>query len=168
MKYQIIYDSKTGNTKKLAEHIYEYLEGNERDIKAVAEFDGTEEADIYFVGFCTNRNSCSMETADVLEMLDGKKIALFGTCGMGNTQEYYKKIRKNIDVWMPEDYEDCGFFMCQGKMNDEIKERITIMSQKMTDEAKCDIWQMYDAGLTHPDEADLEELERFVDMAVEN
>lgn len=168
MKYQIIYDSKTGNTRKLAEHIYEYLEGETRDIKTVAEFDGTEDADLYFIGFCTNRNSCSMDTADVLEMLEGKKIALFGTCGMGNTQEYYSKIRKNVDVWMPEDYEDCGFFMCQGRMNDEIKERIAIMSNKMSDEAKCETWQMYDDGLTHPDEGDLEELEIFVDSAIRN
>ena len=166
MKYQIIYDSKTGNTKKLAEHIYEYLKGNEREIKTVAEFDATEEADVYFVGFYTNRNSCSLETADVLEMLDGKKIALFGTCGMGNTQEYYEKIRKNIDVWMPEDYEDCGFFMCQGRMKDKIKERISIMSQKMTDDARCELWQMYDDGLTHPDEEDLVKLEIFVESAI--
>ncbi len=168
MRYQIIYDSKTGNTRKLAEHIYEYLEGETRDIKTVAEFNGTEDADLYFVGFSTNRNSCSMDTADVLELLEEKKIALFGTCGMGNTQEYYEKIRKNIDVWMPEDYEDCGFFMCQGRMNDEIKERISIMSNKMTDEVKCKTWQMYDDGLTHPDEEDLKKLELFVDDAIRN
>lgn len=166
MKYQIIYDSRTGNTQKLAEHIYECLEGEEREIKTVSEFDGTEEADLYFIGFCTNRNSCSMDIADVLEMLEGKRIALFGTCGMGNTQEYYRKIRKNIDVWMPEEYEDCGFFMCQGRMNDEIKKRIVIMSDKMTDEMKCETWQMYDIGLLHPDKEDLKQLEIFVEKAI--
>ena len=89
-----------------------------------------------------------MDVADVLEMLEGKKIALFGTCGMGNTQEYYGKIRKNVDVWMPEKYEDRGFFMCQGRMNDEIKKRISIMSEKMTDEE------------------DLKKLEIFVESAI--
>ncbi len=166
MKYQVIYDSRTGNTQKLAEHIYRCLEGEERDIKKVSEFDGTEVADLYFIGFYTNRNSCSMDVADVLEMLEGKKIALFGTCGMGNSQEYYKKIRKNVDVWMPEEYEDKGFFMCQGRMNDEIKERIAVMSGKMSDEVKCETWQMYDAGLLHPDEEDLKQLEIFIRNAI--
>lgn len=166
MKYQIVYDSRTGNTQKLAEHIYKCLEGEERDIKSASEFDGTEEADFYFIGFCTNRNSCSMDIADVLEMLEEKKIALFGTCGMGNTQEYYKKIRKNVDVWMPEEYEDRGFFMCQGRMNDEIKERIAVMSEKMSEEVKCETWQMYDAGLSHPDTEDLKQLEIFVENAI--
>lgn len=166
MKYQVIYDSRTGNTKKLAERIFMCLEGEERDIKSVSEFDGTEDADFYFIGFCTNRNSCSMDIADVLEMLEGKKIALFGTCGMGNTQEYYKKIRKNVDVWMPEEYEDRGFFMCQGRMNDEIKERIALITAKMSEEVKCETWQMYDTGLSHPDTEDLKQLKNFVENAI--
>lgn len=161
--YQIIYDSRSGNTKKLAEHIYRYLDGEARIITSVMEFDEAAEADLYFAGFYTNRNSCSMEFAEMLEELKGKKIALFGTCGMGNTTDYYEKIRNNIEVWMPEEYEDCGFFMCQGKMSDEIKDKINAAAVKMPENVKYEVRQLYNTGLTHPDEEDLRQLERFVD-----
>ncbi len=67
---------------------------------------------------------------------------------------------------MPEEYEDKGFFMCQGRMNDEIKERISVMSRKMSDEVKCETWQMYDTGLSHPDTEDLKQLENFIRNAI--
>lgn len=38
--------------------------------------------DIYFIGFWTDRGSASVEVLDYLGSLQGKKIALFGTCGM--------------------------------------------------------------------------------------
>ncbi len=97
MKYQVIYDSRTGNTQKLAEHIYKCLEGEERDIKTASEFDGTDDADLYFVGFCTNRNSCSMDIADVLEMLEGKRLRFLV---LAVWEIHRSIIRKSVKMWM--------------------------------------------------------------------
>ena len=82
---------------------------------------------------------------------------------MGNTQSIIRKSVK-CGVWMPEEYEDRG--SCQGRMNDEIKERIAVMSAKMSEEVKCETWQMYDTGLLHPDTEDLKQLEIFVKNAI--
>ena len=94
MKTQVLYKSRTGNTEKLAKAIFAAVPGSDKDI---ARLDGQTDydmADIYFIGFWTDRGSASVEVLDYLGSLQGKKIALFGTCGMGESPEYFKKIEE--------------------------------------------------------------------------
>lgn len=94
MKTQVLYKSRTGNTEKLAKAIFEAVPGQCKDIAPLEGQTDYEMGDIYFIGFWTDRGSASVEVLDYLGSLQGKKIALFGTCGMGNDLEYYKKSKK--------------------------------------------------------------------------
>ena len=127
MKTQVLYKSRTGNTEKLAKAIFAAIPGSDKDI---ARLDGQTDydmADIYFIGFWTDRGSASVEVLDYLGALQGKKIALFGTCGMGESQEYFKKIEENIRVFIEDDNEYLGAFMCQGKMPIQVREKYNRM-----------------------------------------
>ena len=55
MKISIVYDSVTGNTKKIAEAIYEVLK--EETISFGKDYD--EQADLYFIGSWTDKGNCS-------------------------------------------------------------------------------------------------------------
>ena len=56
-----------------------------------------------------------MDVLDYLGSLQGKRIALFGTCGMGQSPEYYKKIEENIRVFIEDDNEYLGGLYLPGK-----------------------------------------------------
>ncbi len=123
MKTQVLYKSRTGNTEKLAKAIFAAVPGSDKDI---ARLDGQTDydmADIYFIGFWTDRGSASVEVLDYLGSLQGKRIALFGTCGMGESPEYFKKIEENIRVFIEDDNEYLGAFICQGKMPIQVREK---------------------------------------------
>ncbi len=86
LDYLVLYQSESGNTKKIAASIFSRLPGNSKDLIDIDTDKTIPEANVYFIGFCVHRGSCSMEVSDFLSDLSGKQIALFGTCGMGDSR----------------------------------------------------------------------------------
>lgn len=162
MKYQVIYTSKTGNTEKLAKKIFEVLPGNEKDIERFEPGMKIADADLYFIGFWIKRGTCSMDFIDYIAELHGKRIVLFGTCGMAAEEAYYKKLLDEIEVWIAEDSECVGRFMCQGKMPMTVREKYQAMLGGDNDEQVRRMIQNFDKALTHPDKEDMSHIEEFV------
>ena len=79
MKTQVLYKSRTGNTEMLAKTIFEAIPGNSKDIALLDGQTNYDMADLYFIGFWTDRGTASVEVLDYLGSLEGKKIDLFGT-----------------------------------------------------------------------------------------
>lgn len=50
------------------------------------------EADVVFVGFWCDKGSCSPAVQHFLQGLAGKRVFLFGTCGFGESDEYFAQI----------------------------------------------------------------------------
>ena len=94
LKYQVVYASRTGNTQKVAAKIFETLPGTSKDIQKVEE--AGKEADVYFVGFWNDKGTCSGSIMDYLSDLHGRKVALFGTCGMGGSREYFDQVAHRV------------------------------------------------------------------------
>ncbi|MCD7929562.1 MAG: flavodoxin family protein [Clostridiales bacterium] len=160
MEFFVLYSSRTGNTEKVAEAIFDALPGRSKLIEPVEDYDGTENPGLVFLGFAVNRGSCPMDVTDVLEKLEGKRLALFATCGMGD-EAYQQRIRHNIDVWMPDDYIDLGFFCCQGAISPaflkEMREHEDSFSPQMLEAMEAQ--QQKSVG--HPDAADLDRARQF-------
>ena len=89
MEYLVVYSSRTGNTEKLAMEIFGALPGKSKDVQKVEEYRG--EADTYFVGFWNHKGICSEDILNFLEGLHGKRVALFGTCGMGKDRYSFEQ-----------------------------------------------------------------------------
>lgn len=159
MKYQVVYTSRTGNTEKIAAKIFETLPGNSKDIRRVEE--AGYDADICFVGFWNDRGTCSGSIMEYLSELHGKRIALFGTCGMGGSKEYFSEVAHRVEALIPDDNEYLGAFLCAGKMPGQVLERYKMM-QEVEDSPKIRrMIQAYEEGMLHPDEQDLEQAVRF-------
>ena len=164
VKYLIVYDSKTGNTQYLAETLHSYLKDESKDIMTVDEFnDSPVEAEVYFVGFWTSRGSCSLAVTDALEQMEGAKIVMFGTCGMGNSPEYYKQIQSRVSVWVPDESQLLGFFLCQGSITEEVWEYYQKTLESMKPDQRQEIQRNYEEGKTHPDYLDLGNFTEFID-----
>lgn len=170
LKYLVVYASETGNTKKLAEEIYSALPSSkeEKGIVNVRTWNGTLDAENYFVGFWSNRGSCSLEIIDILSSLHNRNVALFGTCGMGSSNKYYASLEQNACVWLSEDNNFLGSFFCQGKMQESIRKKYESYRGKC-DDSKIDlILSFFDDAMPHPDRTDLMKAHMFVEKCVDS
>lgn len=158
MKYAIIYSSKTGNTKLLAETLYETLPHNDC-IYFGEQDDRMLSAQRLYIGFWTDKGTCDIALADFLSKVHNKEIFLFGTAGFGGEASYFETILKNVKQNIDESNTIIGTYMCQGKMPMFVRERYEKMLaapdhapnlQAMIDN--------FDKALSHPNENDLDNL----------
>ena len=56
-------------------------------------------------------------------LLSGEKIAIFGTAGLGGSDECYRNLAERFSSGFPEDNEILRSFYCQGKMPMSIRDR---------------------------------------------
>ena len=162
MDVMVIYSSRTGNTKKVATSIFAAIPGESKDMQPIEEYNG-KDAETYFIGFWTDQGTCDMRVVDLLSELEGKNVALFGTCGMGANMEYYKSIEQKVKVWLPETCRYFGAYMCQGKMPQSVRERYVKMKENPEHPANLDMLiANFDCALSHPDMDDLEKLKKII------
>lgn len=169
LDYLVLYTSKTGNTKQIAMEIFSALPGTSKDIVNLSEISdipallSSKQASLYFIGFWTNCGSCSMEIMDVLSLLHNNKIAIFGTCGMGNDTTYYHSVSSKVSAFISEDCECLGIFMCQGKMPITVRRRYeSVLAEAPENENTKRMIRNFDEALLHPDFKDLEGARNFV------
>lgn len=165
MDYLVVYTSKTGNTQKVAMKIFEALPEKSKDIVRLEDLHG-EEADTYFVGFWNNRGTCNKEVLDFLSDLHGKRVALFGTCGMAGNKEYYKQVEKQVSVFLPEDNEYLGCFLCGGKMMPQILEKYRQMQAVHDTPQIRAMISAYEDGMLHPNVQDFQNACEFAESVI--
>ncbi len=162
MSTMVVYTSRTGNTKKIATEIFSAIPDPEKDLQDIQNRQHDLSADTFFVGFWNNRGSCPLEIIDLLSALHGKRIALFGTCGLGNDPQYFHTIESNVKVWIPEDNTYLGCFMCQGKMPMAVRTRYESMRNEGNSAQIDFMLHNFDEALLHPDDQDAADARAFV------
>ena len=158
MTYSIVYSSRTGNTRMLAEALREALPREdciyfgEPDTKAL-------EAETIYLGFWTDKGSCDEKMAAFLSGLGGKEIALFGTAGFGKEDAYFEAILGRVKEHLPADCRYLGGFMCPGKMGMGIRRRYEAMLEANPEDSRAKmLLENFDAVLDRPNDQDLEAL----------
>jgi flavodoxin len=164
LKYLVVYASETGNTKMIANEIYDAIRDRSKEMINVRQWNGTHEAENYFIGFWANRGSCSLEIIDLLSSLHHKNIALFGTCGMGNSDRYYQQIARTASAWIAPDNQYLGSYFCQGKMPMQIRNKYEQCRGKCDDAQIDEMIRNFDEALLHPDKQDLLRANVFTDQ----
>ena len=79
MKILVTYSSKTGNTKKLAEGIYEGLGEMEKEILPMSEVKSLDAYDTVLAGYWVDKGGANEEAAAFLKEISGKKVGVFAT-----------------------------------------------------------------------------------------
>ena len=170
MKYAVVYESATGNTKMLADEIINILGDAECVYFGTVEENirnMTKEADIVFIGFWTDKGECSVEAAQYMETLRDRDVFLFGTAGFGGSPQYFSRILRRVSGCLPEGNTLAGTYMCQGKMPQSVRKRYEAMQEKNPQDEKVKMMiENYDRAQTHPDEEDLIHLREAVAEAV--
>ena len=126
------------------------------------------EADVVFVGFWCDKGSCSPSVQHFLQGLAGKRVFLFGTCGFGESDEYFAQILDRVRAYLPVDARFIGGAMCQGKMGMGVKRRYEGMLEKDPENAQArmliDNWNK---AQSHPNEDDVSRIAAAAKEALE-
>ena len=169
LDYLVLYESETGNTKKIATQIFASLPGMSKDLININERTDFPEAKVYFIGFCVHRGTCSLNMGHFLSALSEKSIALFGTCGTGNYPDYYREIENAARIWIEDDNKYLGAFFCQGKMPLQIRQKYEeLLNSSQCKDPKRLNYQIhnFDEAMIHPDKDDYIHAGRFVDSCL--
>ena len=162
MSYAIVFSSKTGNTKLLADTLHTCLPQESCCYFGTPD-PAALEADELYVGFWTDKGTADEATTTLLKSLRNKKIFLFGTAGFGGSEEYYQKVLHNVRENIDPSNQIVGEYMCQGKMPMAMRERYVKMKEDPNHKPNLDMLiENFDRALSHPDKADLEKLQKSV------
>ena len=158
MSYAIVYSSKTGNTKILADTLHDCLPQEGCDYFGIPD-PAAMEADTLYVGFWTDKGKADESSSDFLKQLRGKQVFLFGTAGFGGSEEYFNKILKAVQKDLHSSNTVIGTYMCQGKMPQSVRERYVKMQASPLPIPNLDsLIENFDRAATHPDAEDLHRL----------
>ncbi len=119
MRFLVAYLSQTGNTRKVAEAIYEVLEG-EKEIMPLSEVESLEGYDLAFIGFPIHASNPAAEAKAFLEEKGrGKKVALFVTHAAPEDHELVSGFLEKCKAAVSH-ADLVGMFDCQGELSQAV------------------------------------------------
>ncbi len=156
MKALVAYLSKTGNTKKVAQAIFEEI-SDEKEIKPIDEVESLEGYDIAFLGFPIHAMGPDKKTVKLLEKhcINGRNVALFIT-------HMAPEDAKELPTWLDKFRQTAsganmvGVFDCQGQVAKSIK-----LFMSIAPDAKLHAWAKQDNSKGQPDKARLDRARAF-------
>ena len=158
MTEAIIYDSLSGNTESLAKEIKSikknayYEKINNKLIEELPEYD------IYYIGSPIIKGMCTDKIKRLLQKIENKKIFLFITTGYKG-EEYYESLTRRILEIIPKSNQILGISLCQGKMQDAVKERYIKLIQEHPEDKNLKVSiENFEQAKTHPDQKDKKDL----------
>lgn len=124
MKGIIIYSSKTDNTKRMAEKIYEALKNEyEMTIENIRDSPDIESYDFVLLGGWVDRGTLETQTRKYLEKIKNKKLGLFATLGAMPDSEHGRKVIKNLEGLL-RGKESLGQYICPGLVDPKMIEKL--------------------------------------------
>ena len=156
MKILVAYMSKTGNTKKVAEAIFEGI-NDEKEIKAIDEVGSLEGYDFTFLGFPVQKMGPDKTTVKLLEKhcVNGRKVALFithaspeGVGELGSWLDKFRQAARGANI--------VDMFDCQGELAKNVKFIMSIWPNP-----KFRMWAKQDNSKGQPDKARLDRARDF-------
>jgi flavodoxin len=154
MKALVTYYSKTSNTQKVAQAIFEAIH-IEKEIKPVQEVSNVSGYDIIFYGFPVNAHSVPEKAAAFISKLPaGQKIAYFSTHGSLRGGQLPKQAFEHA-LGLSRKLEVLGHFGCRGQVSPQVLDALANNQafQAWVEEAR--------SAIDHPDKNDLADAQTF-------
>lgn len=148
------YFSQTGNTRKVAEAIYEALD-REKTLLPIGDVQNADEYDLIYIGFPVQSHSVPYKAENFLRNIPPhKKIALFSTHGSLTGSRLSREAIEHASV-LASRAKVLGTFSCRGRVS---MSTLEALSKSPEHEAWA---EMAASAGTHPDEHDLEDARTF-------
>ncbi|MDR3146204.1 MAG: flavodoxin family protein [Treponema sp.] len=153
----IVYSSRTGNTRKLAEGIHRALgnAGFPARIAAVEEKPEINGVPWLLLGFWADRGHADERALDFIRSLEGCRVGLFGTLGAYPNSEHARDLAQKTGALVIEKNICMGSFLCQGKVDPALVERFKSLPpdnpHAMTEERR----KRHEEAAKHPNDDDI-------------
>lgn len=160
-KTLVTYSSLTGNTKLVAENIFEIIDGEKElvslnDIKNV----DIDSFDTLVVGYWVDKGSADGRTKRFLKELSNKNIALFGTLGADPKSEHGNKVLDRV-AKLVEKNNLIGNFLCRGKIDPKLVEKMGKFPLKLVHPLTPERLKRIEDAKPHPNAEDLAEAKEY-------
>ena len=162
MNCLVTYYSVSGNTKKLAEAVFDVLPGS-RQILEMSDVRDAGDFDVVFAGFPIHEFGPARPAKKLFcEILHNKKVALFATHAMPKGSPFFERQMEPCRS-MIGDNTLLGFYSCRGELSASAAEKM-IHTQ---DEILKKFGAMREQTIGHPDREEIAEAEEFANRIIE-
>ncbi|WP_298706015.1 flavodoxin family protein [uncultured Veillonella sp.] len=162
MKSIVIYSSRTGNTKQVAEAIVKMLPEGTACVPVKEAPTDVSEYDLVFMGFWADQGNANKEAQTMLTKLNAKHVALFATLGVPPMLPHAKETMVAATKLLPNGQEPVGTFMCQGKVDPKVIEMMFKMFPDGHPHGRTpEREERHKQAASHPDATDLQNAQAF-------
>jgi flavodoxin len=156
-KTLIVYSSKTGNTKKLAEGIHSgFTEQNITARIAPVEDNPLPAPDeTLLLGFWIDKGTADEKALAYLKNIKGRRIGLFGTLGAYPDSDHAKDCARKVEGIAAEKNICLGSFFCQGKIDPKLTEMFKQFPAGHPHAMDAQRIKRHEEAAKHPDDADI-------------
>lgn len=160
MKPVVIYSSRTGNTKKVAEAVLSGLPAGTpmiaaEDIQQVADYD------LVFMGYWVDKGTADITAQRAMAKISGKLVAIFSTSGAYPESRQAKASQANGASCFGDGCTLLGSFICQGAVDPQFIERALDRPPDHHHAPTPERIQRWEDASTHPDQNDLDKAVAF-------
>lgn len=166
MKCAVIYSSKTGNTKKVAEALLAVMpDGTELyDVPSVPE---GAEFDCVAMGCWIDKGTANKEALEFMKTLCNTKIFTFFTLGAYPDSDHADHSLAAVNALYGEGCDVVGSFRCQGAIDPKLMEWMTQLPEEHPHAPDATRRKRWAQAAQHPDEADLSAAKAALIQAME-
>ncbi len=156
MKVLVTYMSKTGNTRKIAEAMYQEIDA-EKELKPINEVETIEGYDLTFLGFPIHQMGPDKKTAKLIEKhcIDNRNVVLFITHAAPEDSpdlppmlEKFRTAARGAHIF--------NFFDCRGELDKTTKRVMSILP-----DARLRRWAKEDDSQGQPDRSRIDRARAF-------
>lgn len=155
MNILVTYSSKTGNTKKLAEGIFEALPADQKTILPMQEAGDLKTYDIVLTGYWVDKGGPNEEAKAFLEQLEGKKTGLFATLAFWPDSGHAWNSLVAGEKLVKEKNTVIGKYICQGRLDEKVIEMFEKFPEGNPHKPTPEKRKRYKIAENHPSKADI-------------
>jgi flavodoxin len=158
MKILLTYSSLTGNTKKVADGIFDILIKDQtvyRPIKEACSLN-LDEFDVIFIGSWVDKGMPNQEAREFMQKIREKQVGIFMTLGAYPDSEHAKtSLQSAVDILEENNNTIICKFICQGKISEKLIEFFKTLPSDHPHAITEEKLKRYEIAAKHPDEEDI-------------
>ena len=156
MRSLLVYSSKTGNTRKLAEAIGEIMPAG-ADFYPIEEAPLPDSYDFIVLGFWVDRGTADQKTLAYIEKIEDKAVAFFATLGAYPDSEHAKNVVERVTGLLGAKNRVLDHFICQGKIDPGLTEKFKELPPEHPHAMTPERMARHQEASKHPNQQDLQQ-----------
>lgn len=150
----IVYSSRTGNTKKVAQAVHAGIP-SKADLFDMKNAPDPMPYDWIILGYWVDRGTADKDTLAYLDRIEGKSVGFFATLGAYPDSKYAAEVVERFSLLVSKHNNLIGSFICQGRIDTALSEKFATFPADHPHAITPQRIKRHKDAASHPDEQDL-------------